>query len=211
MLARVALALGGVAAVLLTPAFALSYYSAYGLPEEEPPGWLEQLRGPLTAAGLLDAGSTELYDVYGLLYCAAWILALAGLVGLLRAEWRRFTPPLGRSWAAVISGLGFVAVGIFGDYAPASDIVGLVGFLLTGVGFLVAAVGCGLLGRALRRDRRANLVSALGVGSLGVVSLVGGIAVVGHIPSGPGLGWVAAAILLALSRRRLSGTGPKLG
>ncbi|MFZ1409895.1 MAG: hypothetical protein WAS07_00385 [Micropruina sp.] len=139
--------------MLLTPAFALSHYSAYGLPEEEPPGWLAHLREPLTAAGILDAGSTELYDVYGLLYGAAWILALAGLVGLLRPAWRTLTPRLRRALAVAVTGLGVVALGIFGDYAPANDIVGTVGFMLTGVGFLTAAVGCGMLGWALRSDR----------------------------------------------------------
>lgn len=195
MLARLALAGGGVAAVLLTPVFALSYFLAYGLPQESPPGWLAQLREPLTDAGLLD-GSTVVYDRYGLFYGAAWILALAGLVGLLGPQWRTLTPRLRRAWTVVVTGLGVAGVGIFGDYAPVSDIVGGVGFVLTGVGFLIAAVGSGLLGWALRRDLGANPVTALGVGALGVVSLVGGMALVGHIPSGPGLGWVVGAIVL---------------
>ena len=211
MLARLALGVGGVGAVLVTPVFALSYFLAYGLPQESPPDWLAQLREPLADAGLLDAGSTAVYDRYGLFYCAAWILALAGLVGLLRPQWRRFTPRLRRAWTVVVTGLGVVAVGIFGDYAPASDIVGGVGFVLTGVGFLIAAVGCGLLGWALRRDRGTNPVTALGVGALGLVTLVGGMALVGHIPSGPGLGWVAGAMVLGLARQRRSGSEPKRG
>lgn len=200
MLARLGLAVGGVVAVLLTPVFALSYFLAYGLPQESPPGWLASLREPLTDAGLLD-GSTVMYDRYGLFYCAAWVLALAGLVGRLRPQWGRSAPRLRRSWTVVVTGLGVVAVGIFGDYAPVSDIVGGVGFVLTGVGFLIAAVGCGFLGWALRRDRGASPVVALGVGAFGVVSLVGGMALVGHIPSGPGLGWVVGAIVLGLARR----------
>lgn len=210
MLARLGLAVGGVAAVVLTPVFALSYFLAYGLPQESPPGWLAQLREPLADAGLLE-GSTAVYDRYGLIYGAAWVLALAGLVGLLLQEWRAFTPRLRRVWAVVVTGLGVVAVGILGDYAPVSDIVGGVGFVLTGVGFVIAAVGCGLLGWALRRDRGANPLMALGVGVLGVVSLVGGMALVGHIPSGPGLGWVFGAIVLGLARQRPSGVEPRLG
>ena len=58
MLARLGLALGGVAAVLPTPVFALSDSLAYGLPQESPPGWLAPLRDPLTDADLLD-GSTR--------------------------------------------------------------------------------------------------------------------------------------------------------
>lgn len=210
VLSRLALTVGGLTAVLLTPVFALSYFLAYGLPQEAPPGWLAHLQEPLTNAGLLD-GSTAAYDRYGLFYCAAWILALAGLGGLLRPVWGTFTARLRRAWVVVITGLGVVAVGVFGDYAPASDLVGGVGFVLTGVGFLVAAVGCGLLGWALLRDRGAKPVTALGVGALGVVSMVGGLALVGHIPSGPGLGWVVGAIVLGLVRPRHTGPGPMRG
>lgn len=47
MLARLALAVGGMTAVLLTPVFALSYFLAHGLPQESPPGCLALLREPL--------------------------------------------------------------------------------------------------------------------------------------------------------------------
>ena len=203
MLARLALVLGGAASLVLTPAFALSYCLAYGLPEESPPGWLAPLREPLTAAGLLEASSSALYDLYGLGYCAAWILALTGLGGLLRPQWHTFTPRLRRALTTVVTGLGVVAVGIVGDYGPVGDIVGGVGFLLTGVGFLIAAIGSSLFGWALRRDRRLNALTALSPGALGVASLVGGTALVGHIPSGPGLGWVVGALVLGLA-----GLGP---
>jgi len=75
----------------------------------------------------------------------------------------------------------------------------VIGFLLTGVGFLIAAVGSALLGWALRRDGRLDPTAALGVAALGVTSLVGGMALVGHIPSGPGVGWVLGALVLGLA------------
>ena len=202
MLARLALTLGGAAAVLLTPAFALSYFSAYGQPSELPPGWLAELRGPLTAAGLLEAGSTSVYDRYGLLYCAAWGVGLAGLVGFLRRDWPALSVRRRRAWVVVVTGLGVVAVGIFGDYAPVGDIAGVVGFLLTGLGFLIAAVGSALLGWALCRDRQLNAMMARAAGLFGVVSLVGGMALVGHIPSGPGVGWVLGALGLGMAGHR---------
>ena len=202
MLARLALTLGGAAALLLTPAFALSYFSAYSQPSELPPGWLAALRGPLTAAGLLEAGSTSVYDRYGLLYCAAWVLALAGFAGVLRRDWPALSVRRRRAWVVVVTGLSVVAVGIFGDYAPVGDLAGVVGFLLTGVGFLIAAVGSTLLGWELRRDRRLNAMMALGVGVFGVVSLVAGMALVGHIPSGPGVGWVLGALVLGMAGHR---------
>jgi hypothetical protein len=204
MLARLALTLGGLFAVLLTPAFALSYFLAYDEPDESPPGWLAQLQEPLTDAGLLDHGSTVAYDRYGLLYLAAWVLALAGLAGLLRRARSQITTRLRRAWAVLVTGLGLVALGILGDYGASNDFVGGVGFLLTGLGFLCAAAGCGLLGWALRRDRGAHSWTALAVGALGVVSAVGGLALVGHIPSGPGLGFVCGAICLGLT-----GMGPR--
>lgn len=45
--------------------------------------------------------------------------------------------------------LALVAMGILGDYGFSSDIVGGIGFLLTGLGFLGTVVGCGMLGWAL--------------------------------------------------------------
>lgn len=199
MLARLALCLGGLVAVLLTPAFALSYFLSYGEPDESPPAWLSQTQDPLTDAGLLVAGSTSSYDRYGLLYLAASALALAGLASLLRQKWCEFTPRVRRAWAVLVTGLGLVELGILGDYGVPSDIVGGVGFLLTGLGFLTAATGCGMLGWALRRDRAASSWTSLGVSALGLVSVVGGLALVGHIPSGPGLGFVCGALFLGVA------------
>ena len=199
MLTRPALFLGGLFAVLLTPAFALSYFLSYGEPDESPPAWLSKLEDPLTDAGLLHSGSTSSYDRYGLLYLVASALALAGLVGLLQRQRSDFTPRVRRGWAVLVTGLGLVELGILGDYGVSSDIVGGVGFLLTGLGFLTAAAGCAMLGRALRRDRAASSWTSFGVGGLGLVSVVGGVALVGHIPSGPGLGFAVGALFLGVA------------
>ena len=208
MVARLALALGGLAAALLTPAFALSYFLSYALPEESPPGWLAALQDPLMNAGLLEVGSTAVYDRYGLSYWAAWFLALGGLVALVRRQWPASTARVRRAWTVLVAGLSVVLVGILGDYAPTGDIVGGVGFVLSCLGFVIAAVGSGLLGWALRHDRAVSFVAAVGVGVLGVVSMVGGMAVVGHIPSGPGLGWVAGAVFGGFRGLPLATQGP---
>lgn len=199
MISRLALLLGGLFAALITPPFALSYFLSYGEPNESPPGWLAQLENPLTTAGLLNAGSTSMYDRYGLLYLAASVLALLGLAGLLQRQWPGYLPRVRRAWVVLLTGLGLVALGILGDYGVSSDIVGGVGFLLTGLGFLTAAVGCGMLGWALSRDRAASSWKSFGVGVFGLISLVGGMALIGHIPSGPGLGFVGGALFLALA------------
>lgn len=52
------MAVGGFAALLITPAFALSYFSAYAVPGESPSPWLAALQDPLVGAGLLVPGST---------------------------------------------------------------------------------------------------------------------------------------------------------
>ncbi len=199
MIARLALLLGGLCAALLTPPFALSYFLSYGEPDESPPGWLAQLQEPLTNAGLLDAGSTSTYDRYGLLYLAASMLSLVGLAALLQRRWPGYVPRVRRAWVVLVTGLGLVALGILGDYGVSSDIVGGAGFLMTGLGFLTAAGGCGMLGWSLRRDCAASVGTSLRVGSFGLISLVGGMAVIGHIPSGPGLGFVGGALFLGLA------------
>lgn len=194
------MAVGGLVALLITPAFALSFFSAYGMPEESPSPWLAGLRDPLLEAGLLDPGSTTVYDRYGMLYLAAWVVALAGLVVRVRSQLAQLTPRLRRAWVVVLGCLALVAVGILGDYAIPSDIVGGVGFVLTGLGFLGAAVAFAFLGRAVRRELGISRWAAWGVGALGVVSVVGGMALVGHIPSGPGSGFALAALVVAASR-----------
>jgi uncharacterized membrane protein YfcA len=67
------------------------------------------------------------------------------------------------------------------------------------VGLLIAAVGSARHGWALRRDGRLDPATAIGVAALGLIWLVGGVALVGHIPSGPGVGWVLGALLLGLA------------
>ena len=192
---------GGFTALLITPAFALSYFSGYAMPGESPRPWLAALQDPLVRAGLLVPGSTTVYDRYGMLYLAAWVLALVGLVALVRPQLDRAMPRLRRAWGAVLGCLALVAVGILGDYAIPNEIVGGVGFALTGLGFLGAAVAFAFLGHALGRQVGASTWVVWSVGLLGVVSVVGGTALVGHIPSGPGCGFAIAALVCAASQR----------
>jgi len=193
------MAVGGFTALLITPAFALSYFSAYAVPGESPNSWLAALQDPLVRGGLLEPGSTTVYDQYGVLYLAAWVLALAGLVALVRPQLHRATPRLRRAWVAVLGCLTLIAVGILGDYAIPNENVGGVAFVLTVLGFLAAAVAFALLGNALRRQMDFSRLAAWSVGVLGVVSVVGGTALVGHVPSGPGCGFALAALVVAAS------------
>ena len=200
MWARWVMALGGLLALLLTPPFALSYFSAYRTPSESPPAWLAGLEQPLTDAGLVEPGSPAMYNGYGLLYLVAWLIGLAGLIGVLTGEWPRFTVRLRRVWAVAVACLAVVAVGILGDYGLPGELGGVGGFALTVIGFLAAAVVFAFLGAALRRELRSTRRMAWCVGSLGIVSVVGGMALVGHIPSGPGWAFALAALIAGLTR-----------
>ncbi|MFW5469536.1 hypothetical protein ACOCJ4_05760 [Knoellia sp. CPCC 206435] len=195
------MAVGGFTALLITPAFALSYFTAYAVPGESPRPWLAVLQNPLANAGLLEPGSISVYDSYGVLYLAAWVLALAGSVTLVRSQFGRAAPWLRRAWVGALGCLALVAVGILGDYAIPSDVVGSVGFVLTGLGFVGATVAFAFLGFALRRYIGASWWVAWSVAALGVVSVFGGMVLVGHVPSGPGSGFAVAAMVVAASHR----------
>lgn len=197
---RLGLVIGGLGAVLLTPSFALSFFLSYGVPDEPAPGWLSSLAEPLTSAGLLDPGSYDAYDGHGLLYLACWSLALGGLVARSRHVRPGWSPRLRRGWSVLTGGLAAVLVGILGDYGAPTEVAGFLGFLVTGIGFLVASAGCVMVGWALHRDSRVGRPGAAVVGGLGLVSTVGGLALVGHIPSGPGLGFAVAAVILGVTR-----------
>lgn len=206
---RIALVVGGFLALITTPAFALSYFLSFGGAEgESPPGWLAPLRGPLLDLGLLQSpGSSAAFDLYGLygkLYFVAWVMALAGLWGLLRGEWSGFGPRLRRAWTILLAGLGMAAAGILGDYTVMSGWVNALSFGLEVSGFLVAVTGCGLLGVALRRERAVSVGASAAVFSLGIVSVVGGFALVSHIPSGLGLGFAGTAMALGFAGPRLA-------
>ncbi|MFQ6171390.1 hypothetical protein ACK8HX_07265 [Oryzobacter sp. R7] len=198
---RWGLALGGLTALILTQACALSFFSAYGSPDEMPPRWLAAMEAPLSRVAVIAPGSTTVHDLYGLVYLGAWVLGLTGFARGLALRRSSFTVRLRRSWSAVLVGLGLVAIGIFGDYAIPNDMVGGIGFMLTGLGFVATSVALVVLGIVLRRDAAVGLPSAWMVAALGAGSVTGGTALVGHVPSGPGLGFALAALVLAATRR----------
>jgi hypothetical protein len=194
------LALGGFLALLLTPPFALSYYAAYALPSESPPIWLASLQAPLVAVGLVEPGSPAAYKGYGLLYLVAWLVGLIGLIGVLATQWPRFTGRLRRAWAVVAGCLIVIAVGILGDYGLPESLGELAGYAATVIGFILSIFALGVLGWRFRRELGSTRRLAWLIGSLGFVSVVGGMALVGHIPSGPGIGFALAALIAGIVR-----------
>jgi hypothetical protein len=177
-------AIAALAGIALTPPFALAYEEAYGaggaaglLPAGVAPWLFEH--------GLLGGDSEAVYDRYGIAYLVALGLVTASLVVLAR--------PVRGGRRVILVGLVVLCVGIFGDYAVPNDVVGGVGFLLQGIGLLVAGVGVGLL---VRRNAGALAGAGAALGTL--ACMFAGGALTGHIPSGPGLTILAGALAFAL-------------
>jgi hypothetical protein len=176
---RFLLGAGSLAALAVSPVFALSYFPAYGSAGESPPGWLADLAQGFTDRGWLGSGDPEgLYATYGMWYFVFLVITLIGLVVLLRVdlggEWTS------GGWAAVVIGLLLATVGTLGDYSGIDALGAL--FLLELVGAVVIAVGTVLIGVRLWKAGRRGLAA---IGLVGPVSLVAGSALLGHFPSGP--------------------------
>jgi hypothetical protein len=135
--------------------------------------------------GLLGGDSKAVYDRYGVAYLVALVLVTVSLFALAR--------PICEGRRVVLVGLVVLCVGIFGDYAVPSDVVGGVGFLLEGIGFLVVAVGVGLVVRG-RAGALAGSAATLAV----LACMVAGGALTGQIPGGPGLTVLLGAVAFAL-------------
>ena len=184
--ARVGVVFGALAGLALTVPFAVAFEEAYGsggagfLPEDVVPWLFEH--------GLLGYDSKGVYDRYGVAYFLALVLVTASLAVLAR--------PVRGGRRVILVGLVVLCVGIFGDYAVPNDVVGGVGFLLEGIGFVVVAVGVGLL----VRERVGSLTGA-GAAVATLACMVTGGALTGHIPGGPGLTILTGALAFALLAR----------
>ena len=93
----------------------------------------------------------------------------------------------------MLAGLVVLCVGIFGDYAVPNDIVGGIGFMLEGLGFLIVAIGVGLVAR----ERAGALVGA-GAALATFACMIAGGVLTGHVPGGPGLTILVGALTFAL-------------
>jgi hypothetical protein len=191
--ARLTVAIAALAGIALTPPFALAYEEAYGAGGAAgllPAG----LARWLFEHGLLGGDSEAVYDRYGIAYLVALGLVTASLVVLAR--------PVRGGRRVILVGLVVLCVGVFGDYAVPNDVVGGVGFLLQGIGLLVAGVGVGLL---VRRNAGALAGAGAALGTL--ACMFAGGALTGHIPSGPGLTILVGALAFALFARGVERDG----
>jgi hypothetical membrane protein len=171
--ARLGVVSGALVGLALTLPFALAFQEAYGsggaaglVPGGVSPWLFER--------GLLGGDPEAVYDRYGVAYFAALVLVTASLFVLAR--------PIRGGRRVVLVGLVVLCVGIFGDYVVPNDIVGGVGFMLEGLGFLVVAIGVGLV----VRERAGALVGA-GAALATLACMIAGGVLTGHVPGGPGL------------------------
>ena len=183
-LARLGVVFGALVGLALTLPFALAFQEAYGsggaaglVPGGVSPWLFEH--------GLLGGDSKAAYDRYGVAYLVALGLVTASLFVLAR--------PIREGRWVVLVGLVVLCLGIFGDYAVPNDIVGGIGFMLEGIGFLVVAVGVGLVVRW-----RAGALVGAGAALATLACMVAGGALTGHIPGGPGLTILVGALAFAL-------------
>lgn len=197
--ARVGLIVGGVAGLMLTPPFALSFFPAYGRSSgEHRPGWLENLHEPLSDLGVFGTDWVATYTRYGKAYGVALLIvtvSLAVVVNNRSHKGRRET----RAWRTIVAGLALTTVGTFGDYAFHQDGWSNWGFGLELLGLFVIAVGTPLLGWALRREADVSKVMAIGAGAIGPASVVVGGGLVGHIPSGTASLLLIVAIVIGVT------------
>lgn len=182
--ARLGVLLGALAGLAATLPFAVAFQEAYGsgssaglVPEGVSPWLFEH--------GLLGGDFEAVYDRYGVIYLGALVLVTGSLLPLLR--------PGAGGRRVVVLGLVVLCAGTFGDYAVPNDVVGGVGFVLEGVGFLVVAAGVGLAVR-----ERAGAMAGAGAALATLAGMAAGGALVGHIPSGPGLAILLGASAFAL-------------
>ncbi len=199
--ARTALILAATVCLVLTPSFAMAYYRAYGYGiGESPPGWLEAVDWPTWISGP-DRISTynRLGVVFGFALLAV-VVALARLVGL-KAQGRRQR----RGWWLILGGLGAVAAGSLLEYGIPEDVFDPSnGFALELLGFLGVAIGTVVLGIALHRESNVAGLESAAIALIGPIGIVGGTAIVGHLPSGPASLLLLTAIAIGITGRPIS-------
>jgi hypothetical protein len=194
----VAALIGGVAALLVTPVFAVSYLE----PTEESPTFLIDAIRPVVEPLLGFASVDTVYRSYGLLYLVATGFMFVGFLAL-RAHIRRPLAERGsRGLTVAFVGWLMVLIGLAGDYGIGDALgneIHIAAFLIEMLGVLSVLIGLLLVGIQSRRSRSLpglvswSLIAALPLGIVGVVLL-------SHLPSGPMLGiniaWVTVGLAL---------------
>jgi hypothetical protein len=195
--ARIGLVVGGFVCLAVTPQFALAYQRAYGNRQGETTNaWITQVEWPTWVSGL-DAIST--YNRYGIIFGFALAVLVFCLAVVVRSrigkgKWER------RGWWVAVGGLGAVAIGSLSEYGIPEDLFDPSnGFGLELVGFLLIMIGTPILGWGLRREAGIGRIKAIGIALIGPIGVIGGLAVNGHLPGGPAMPIILAAMVVGIT------------
>ncbi len=165
---------------------------------ETPPGWLAGTDWPTWISG---SSRVSTYKWHGVVFGLALVLVAGGLGRIVagsKVQGRRQQ----RAWWLIVGGLGAVAVGSLLEYGISEDVLDAgYGFMLELLGFLSVMVGTITLGLAMRRERAFGRLHSAAIALIGPVGVVVGVAIVGHLPSGP-------ASLLLIAAIAVGATGP---
>ena len=182
---------------VVTPWFALAYFPAYGTSVgESPPPWADWFDWPTLIAA---DTSVDAYNRYGIVFGVA--LAVVA-VSLAVAVSRQVDAGTGarNAWKVITAGLGAVAVGSILEYGFDAFLDPTWGFFLENLGFLTMIVGTVMLGVSLKREHGIGVAAASVVAASGVVAVVLGLLLAGHLPSGPALIPILACIVIGWTR-----------
>ena len=138
--------IGGFLAIILTPPFAIAYYSAYpGF--DIPPFWIALLR-PTLGPMLSFSSPITVYNVYGRVFNLVYLLMLPGVFGLHSLH--QNTPGRAEKWGFYLQVVGLVAtlIGVADDYWADG-----VTFILELSGLLILSIGATLYGVAILRSK----------------------------------------------------------
>jgi len=177
---RAGLVVGGLVCLVVTPWFALAFFPAYGASGEVPPPWAEWIDWPTLISG---STAVDTYNRYGVIFGVSLVVVALSLAVLARRSTDSGSG-VRRSWNVIAAGLGAVAVGSLVEYGFGSVVDASYGFLIENLGFVVVIVGTVLLGVSLRREAGASRPVSAAIAASGLVGIIIGILLVGHLPSG---------------------------
>jgi hypothetical protein len=181
-------------AVVLTVPFASAYFIANPVEGEAPPGWLHSLE-PELGSLLTFAAPETVYTLYGKVFNLVYILILPAVFGLHHLHRGTNSPREMRAFRVLVGGLIATSIGVAFDYWADG-----IGFVITMFGLLAVIVGTTLYGVATLRAGVLPPWSSWLLVAGGPGAFVG-MALFGHIPSGPTLlfaaSWLAVGTLLS--------------
>jgi len=191
--ARIGAVIGGMTCVAITPWFALSYFGAYGASSgERPPPWADWIDWPSLISG---SNAIDTYNRYGIVYGLSLALVVVSLYLVFASA--RLSSNVRRSVNIVLAGLGSAAFGSVLEYGFGKYLDAGFGFFAELLGFFTVIVATALLGVGMWRAGGSRLVAAVAASS-GLVAIIVGTGLVGHLPSGPGLVPAIAAVAIGL-------------